>query len=695
MKKTKSFVVSVLIIIYILGVVPRQNGVILADEVIDPSPSPTASPDPSPDPTPDPTPDPSSSPDPSPTPTPEPTPSPTSSPDPTPDPSPTPTPDPSVEPQSTALADPSPSPTPCPTNCDDEPQDITVEQTNDADISNDVQSQAETGNTTVNSSGPASTAETGDANAEVTVINMANTNSANSQTDFQVETVLGDQTGDINLVDASSQAPDPSLLLINQTNTATVTNYILVYANSGWNLVDGLAGNVQTGAAYAVVNVFNFINANLANSQISFAIINIFGSLNGNIVLPDPSQLAVLLGGNNNINQQNNAIVLNSVSQSAVSGNNILTGDGTVQSGDAINTANVLNNINSNALGSAFYHLIVNNFGTWNGIFAGWGNLGAQDSQEGTMFFDIDNLLPVSHVANGGETDQSNNANVTNTIIAQSSTGNNTVNGAGNIKSGNAYSMVNLLNFINSNWASSRGFFGLVNIMGTLNGNIGGKTQLDALAALSNPMASTTQDPQNDAVVDVHGSGGQLASTMSTNVGTHVNPGDTVMFFIKVLNPGTGSVYDAKLTFNLLDSNGEIANVQTYNLGNINPGGKRTVSFGLVLAKNVPGGTYVGLSQAVGTTGPDDSGLSSSNDTQFNVSGTLAQVFEDVTPVVKGAGKIDLKKIITEKQGGIYYSEIWGNVFLLLLFLTYIRMLQLLYKKRENDILIEQTPKTD
>lgn len=685
MKKTKTIAVSILIIIYILGVVPRQTGVILADELTDPSPTPTASPDPTPNPTPDPTPEPSPLPAEASAQEGDPTPDPTPSPDPTPE--------PSVEPESTALADPSPTPEPCSVDCDDEPIDLTVNQTNDADVSNNVQSQAETGNTNVNSGGPASTAETGDANAEVTVINMANTNSANSQTDFQVENVLGDQTGDINLVDASAQAPDPSLLLINQQNTATVTNFILVYANSGWNVFNGLAGDVQTGTAYATVNVINFINANLANSQISFAIINIFGTLDGNIVLPDPSQLAVILGGNSNINQQNNAVVQNSVSQLATTGDNTLVGDGTVQSGDAVNTANVYNNINSNLLGSAFYHLIINNFGNWNGIFAGWGNLGAQDAHDGTMFFDIENLFPLSHAANGGETDQANDASITNTIIAQSSTGNNTVNGSGNIKSGNAYTTVNLLNFINSNWASSRGFFGLVNILGTLNGNIGGKTQIDALAALSNPAPSAVQDPQNVPTVEVHGSGGQLTSTMETNVGTHVNPGDTVMFFIKVLNPGTGPVYNAKLTFNLNDSNGQLANVQTYNLGTIAPGAKRTISFGLALADNVPGGTYIGLSQAVGTTGPDDSQLTSANDTQFNVSGTLAAVFAETEPAVQGVKKIDLKKIITERRGGIYYSEIWGNVFLLLLFLTYARMLQILYRKRNDDVFVGETPK--
>lgn len=670
MRRTKKFIVTVLIITLILGIVPRQ--VVFAEE-LDPSPTPT----------------PSASPE--------------SSPDPTP------TPEPS----------PDPSPTPCPTDCDSTPTGE-VDQSNEGTVDNTIEAGSDTGNNTVDPSptptpepevlpeatdpvapdpstsqesesnptesstdsqaqnGEPSVIATGDANAEVDIINLANTNESNSDTEFQIENVFGDQSGDITLVDPGANAPEPSLLLINQTNTATVTNFILVYANSGWNLVTGGLGDIQTGAAYATVNIINFINANLANSQLSFAIINIFGTLDGNIVLPEPSQLATLLGGSFDLSQLNTGIVTNNVTATSDTGNNSLEG-GSIETGNAMTTANVINSVNSNMLGGSFYHLIINNYGIWNGIFAGWGNLAPEDPHYGHMFFDIGSMPALDTLVLNGDINQTNDATVTNTILAQSNTGNNTIGGDGQIKTGNAYTTVNLLNFINSNWAGVRGFFGLVNIFGTLNGSVGDSQHL---AALLEPEIVKPQETQT-ASADVRSPGGALSSSMSTNVGTHVNPGDTVMFFITAQNTGTGPVYDGKVVFNLYDSNGELAAIQTFDFGQLNPGQKVKISFGAVLANSAPGGSYSALALASGTTGPDNSGVSSTTDTSFLVSG-YTNFVNSIIPEVHAAGTGESQPQIQQQQGGIYYSETWGNIFFLILFITYIRMLQLLYRKDEE-----------
>lgn len=676
MKKTKSFVVLVLIVIYILGVVPRQ--VVFAEE-LPPTPSPTASPDSLLSPSPDPS--------------------------------------PSLDPT------PTPSPTPCPTGCDTTPVG-TVDQSNSGTVDNNVQAGSDTGNNTIdntgvtsleatdsaqpesapaaqpendnhdNSAGTQSTSQnaisTGDANIQADVLNLANTNSANSDTQFQIQNVFGSQTGDITLVDAGSKAPEPSLLLVNQSNTATVTNYILVYANSGWNLITGGLGDIQTGAAYATVNIINFINANLANSQLSFAIINVFGTLDGNIVLPEPSQLATLLGGNAQINQTNTGTVNNSVTASSDTGGNSLE-NGSIETGNAITTANVINNVNSNMLGGSFYHLLVNNYGTWNGQFVGWGNLAPEAPHYGHMFFDVNNMPALDTLILNGEINQTNDATVINTVVAQSNTGNNTIDGNGKIKTGNAYTTVNLLNFVNSNWAGTRGFFGLVNILGTLNGDIGGKDHFAALVASAAP----PQDPESPSHSEVHQAGGQLVSSMNTNVGTHVNPGDTSTFFITVQNTGTGTVYNGKLIFNLNAPDGNLVAAQTFEFGELKPGQKVKISFGAVLSKTAPGGAYEALAEATGKTGPQDTEVISDSSTRFLVGGPVIDV-SNVTPHVKGLHDIAAPHTtIQTHEGGAYYSEIWGNVFLLLLFLTYVRMLQLLYKKRENDVVIEQTPKTN
>lgn len=689
MRKIKSVIIVILIVLSIFGFTPRQ--VVFAEDVA-PSPSPSAQPDAS------------LSPDPSPSPSPDPSPSPSPSVASSPDPSPTPI----------------PSPTPCPTGCDTTPVG-TVDQSNGTAIDNTVQSGSNTGNNTIDNIGikrleatgsaqpestpsaqsennsqakgqssPANTISTGEANTQADVVNLANTNKTNSDTNFQIQNVFGNQTGNITLLDAGANAPEPSLLLVNQQNTGTITNYILVYANSGWNLIKGGIGDIQTGAAYATVNVINFVNANLANSQLSFAIINVFGNLTGNIVLPEPSQLATLLGGNANINQSNSGSVQNNVAASSDTGNNNLNGSGSVETGNATTLANVINNVNSNMLGGSFYHLLINNYGTWNGQFVGWGNLAPEDPHYGHMFFDVNNMPPLDTLVLNGEINQKNDATVNNIIVTTATTGNNQIDGSGNIKTGNAFSTVNLLNFVNTNWAGVRGFFGLINILGTLNGNVGGK---DHFVTLIVPPSPPPTSPANTASAqEVRQPGGQLASSISTNVGTHVNPGDTVMFFITVQNTGNGPVYDGKLVFNLNDPNGNLGALQNFNLGKLNPGQKVKISFGAVLSHTAPSGVYEALIQASGKTGPNDDQVTSEGSTHFLVGQPGIVNLNNLIPEVQAAGDAQNTPVITGHQSGIFYSETWGNIFLVLLFLTYARMLQLLYKK-DKEVIIEKTSK--
>ena len=214
---------------------------------------------------------------------------------------------------------------------------------------------------------------------------------------------------------------------------------------------------------------------------------------------------------------------------------------------------------------------------------------------------------------------QENNALLTNQITASANTGGNSINSNGQISTGNAFSVVNLLNFVNTNIISSFGFFGIINIFGTLDGDIGGVDHFP----VPSPEPEVLAASQDTSGPEVRVPGGQLQTSMSTNVGTHVNPGDTVMFFITAANPGTGPVYDSKVFFNLYNSNDNLAAVQTFDLGKLNPGQRANISFGLVLANSAPGGTYYAVVEAQGKVGPDNQEISSQAETSFMV-GTSA-----------------------------------------------------------------------
>lgn len=694
MKQTKKFIIVILILTYTLGIVPRQSGVVYAEEATDPTPAPETSTQESTDPTP--APEPSSDP--------------------------TPAPDQNLTQESTEPS-PTPTPDPCEADCTTTaPAD--VEQTNGLDATNQVETTADTGNNTVATPTPSptpaeatdsaalktdgeepenntqnsgknnennnseasssATIDTGDAIAEADVVTMANTNTANSQTDFDVQNIYGDEVGDIILVDPAT-APDLNVLLLDQQNTATVTNYIMVYANSGWNLVAGGLGDIQTGAAYATVNVFNFINANLANSHLSFVIINIFGNLTGNIVLPEPDELTLLLNGtaSSNITQTNNAEIYNSVSTTATTGSNSVGGEGQIQTGDAYATTNVVNYANSNMVGSSFYHLIINNFGYWDGQFIGWGGLAPEDPHYGQMVFDAGSLTGLTSLLAGGQLTQQNDASIENVITATANTGNNQVQEDGSIKTGNAFSTVNLLNFINTNWSNVRGFFGMINIFGRFTGNIGGADHF--IVEKSEPVIENSSNSDQE---ETKAPGGLLTGTIQSNVGTHVNPGDTVTFFIDVHNPGTGPVYDSEVFFNLVNSDGEVGAIENFKIGKLDQGKTAKISFGLVLSEKAPAGYYWGIFEATGNIGPDSSPVSTQGETSFRIGGLYSLLPDNLAPQIQGV--VDIQSP-AQQQGGIYFAENWWSLFLLMVLSGYIYGLHVMYRKLEETNLKRQT----
>lgn len=671
MRKTKKFVFTVLIIIFLLGIAPRQA--IVAPVLAEGEQTQNASPSP--------------------------------------DPSPSPSPDPSVTPQVEPSPSPSPSPDPCTSDC----PPAVVDQSNQAAVDNTVTDVANTGGNQIgpspspepeglgtqeatgsaspdpSTSGQSPTPEvsntdgviidTGNAIADVNVLNLTNTNVIALNSIYKIENIYTDAAGNIDLSQATVTdiTPDALNVIADQTNSATVNNVITAIANTGNNLVNAASGAITTGAAYAIVNVFNFINTNLIGSHLQLVIINIFGSLTGNIILPEPQELDIpnnlALG---DVTQQNSAELTNGVTNTANTGNNQVTSAGTIQTGNATSQTNVTNVVNTNFLGGIFYQLFVNNFGSWNGSFLGWGTTGASDPTFGTMIFDWGDPGLASTLGGFVSANQTNEATVNNQILASANTGGNSIYGqGGEILTGNAFSSVNLINFINTNIIASKVFFGIINIFGTLNGDIGGASYF----------ATTTQtqaEPEiQPASVDQRVPGGQLSTEISTNVGTHVNPGDTVMFFITVKNIGTGPVYDGKLTFNLYDANDELGTIDVTDLGTLQPGQRAYISFGLVLSESAPAGLYQGLIKAEGKVGPDNEDISSLSDTYFQVG--QPSFISSIIPEVEAASEEEeTPPEPQQQQSGISYSENWGYIFLLMFFAAYSRMLQSLYKKRNE-----------
>ncbi len=604
MKKIKILLLSFLISFQIFGFLPAK--IVMAqeaspDETTQSSPAPQESPSPGPDqssPSPDVSPSPSVSPNPSPSPSPETSPSP----------------DISAADINTQSPEPSPSPSPCDNSSAD------VAQCNAANIDNTTASGADTGNNqATGSANPASGAQidTGAASSDVSHLNIANTNSTNSTINVQLNNITSDSAGDINLSPDPQAANSIPASVLNE-NSATVTNDVNAFSNTGNNNIDG-SGQIKTGDAYTAVDIFNLINANLIDSILQFAVINIFGTLNGNIILPSLGETST--SGSTpkigELSQTNYAQILNNVVASSDSGNNS-AGAGNISTGDAYTTTNISNFANYNLFNSNYVFLLINNLGTWNGAFAGWTMLPVTmpDGSTSYIYTNIPstcNCLPITNI------NQNNDVTLTNNVNAASSTGSNTLTGKGSITTGNSYTSVNLLNFVNANIVSSHLFFEIINIFGTLNGDIGDSAHLNSK---NEPEAAG--GPNTDSSKKQEG--GKLQLSATSNVGDHVNPGDTAMFFLNVSNAGTGALYDTNVRFTLIDSEGDVALVKNYNLGEIDASHLAKISFGTLLSSSAPLGQYKVVVEAGATTGENNASQSASAGLTFNVGSLITKV---------------------------------------------------------------------
>jgi len=116
--------------------------------------------------------------------------------------------------------------------------------------------------------------------------------------------------------------------------------------------------------------------------------------------------------------------------------------------------------------------------------------------------------------------------------------------------------------------------------------DIGGASNFAALSSQGqdNGNSDNNSNVQVASSDSVQEQGGQLAVTNTNNVGAFVYPGDTVTFFEKVNNTGTGKVYGVKLNLYLI-KNGQPVGGTTFDLGDIEAGHGKTLTTGFVLSK--------------------------------------------------------------------------------------------------------------
>jgi len=517
--------------------------------------------------------------------------------------------------------------------------DTEVENQNDATVENTADIQADTGDNEASGNNGSSTIDTGDATAILDVFNLVNTNIIDSNGLIVLLSNLKKKLLDFDLrkwapfMDGYGGSCGEGCyrfgdLEIQTKNDGSISNSIVVRANTGGNEASGNAGDatIETGDAYAAANVINFANTNIVNSNYLLFIANNFGSFMGDIVFPNSSSFFSSLFSapaqvydETTIENTNNAAISNTVEVGAEAGGNEANGNGTsiIQTGDSSAAANIFNQANVNLFGGNSFVALIRVSGDWSGnVFGLPEGISWSQTPGGIMLYSDDmnigemgssaELPPCeecteeSEGEKGGKgskaehsefsVENTNNATITNDIQVFALTGENQANGNGkgaSIQTGKAQAVANVVNIANTNIIGKNWLFAIFNILGDFEGNISfGRPDL---------WIGSRAEIVNDPVL----------------------PGDGITYYLTIVNNGDASAHNVQIKSvfdDLLFSAGSAdgsSNIQegevTWDLGALLPNEGREVSFSGTIRTDIPFGIHPFVNtSSVGATESDE-----------------------------------------------------------------------------------------
>lgn len=307
---------------------------------------------------------------------------------------------------------------------------------------------------------------------------------------------------------SASASGEQTTTVINE-NQLELENTIAVLANSGENTASGSGVMVETGEASVSADLVNVINTNLVGENFWQAIVNLFETRKDDVDLtqmgrnenPSPGLIYVLAANENTgttsanlalanflsslaVYNQNRATLTNNLDLSALSGNNQILGDGgTIKSGTASVSLNLFNLVNTNLLGKNWFFGVINLFGRLEGdIILPYELqfLGENESRRVGVLAINQNTGENSQnqaqasLENTIEVKNTNEANLTNNVSLEASSGGNEIIGADEIQTGKTRTSLNLLNIVNTNIFGNRWLFLLINNFGQWRGNLVG-----------------------------------------------------------------------------------------------------------------------------------------------------------------------------------------------------------------------------
>jgi uncharacterized repeat protein (TIGR01451 family) len=470
---------------------------------------------------------------------------------------------------------------------------VIFENQNQAEISDNVQSLAETGLNEENENAGDNLIKTGNAVSLANTFSLVNLNIFRNNWFFLLVNNLGNWTGRIfgwsapsaqeipqqgsqifelglneptGEIEGNVQIEESPPLTFQNQNQATVNNNIKTRASTGQNQANNNQGDtsIQTGNAYSLANLFNLVNLNILGGRWFMGLVNVLGNWSGNTIFAYPDVVVSLTD--------------------APAG---------VSPGDTFE-----------------YTLSFKNQG--------------QDEAEGVR---IEFKLPAGLTFLGDSSgiipfclEQVCSWDIGNLEAGQEGSFKIQVRLEPNFSSDQISSLLEM--FIPKAYAAEKEASIIVNAsIETIDPESDtGNNSAQATTTVYFPSIGSGQDLRQPV----------LEISAWNNVNEFVHPGDTVTFEITVKNKSDVPSYNTRLVQRLYNGAPEDFGTAEFYLGTIEPGKGGKLSFGLKLANDglLPAGTYRTVAQAFGTAPNGNEVSSNEARTYFEIRRAISSLFE-------------------------------------------------------------------
>lgn len=476
------------------------------------------------------------------------------------------------------------------------------------------------------------------------------TQSATASSSDPIENNEQETTNTETAVDNTSSS---SPLVVSTANSAQITNSVSTTAVTGSNTIEG-SGTIQTGHARSLSNITNTINQTLIGGSSLYILVNVLGNWSGNVFgLPEgltwkytPNGIVIYTAEDENspnkdsstssisnaetndkntncetcktsIETTNEAHINNNINVYALTGQNMIRGDGVIETGNANAVSNIINVANTNIIGRNWFTAIVNVAGDWNGHLSFgqpniWVGSRIETSQspavpgtEINMFVDV---------LNKGDADANNlivEANLENpSYLTITDTGGGTLSTSSvtwNIAllEAGASTTMSFKGIVNGNVPSGAN---QLNITTHANGDepdAQNEDNEDALALLvkGNPVQSVTTfgGGGSGGTSFEHPLASQIVVTKTSSASNITLPGNTVTYTITIENKSNESIYNSKVHDILLDPDGYKVAENTWELDEVFPREAITISYDTEFMTDTTLGTYTNSAFFEGT----------------------------------------------------------------------------------------------